>query len=271
MVLRCEVPAFPGGGIISAWQAVERRQRARADSCYLISQPDHAALAGALAAQFVSPHFPALDPLVVRAIAVHDSGWALFAAEADPSAPPLVDGAGKPLSFLDITPADFVRAWSASIDRAEEICPAGGVMVSTHFQCLCRHRLGAANDTAEDRSILQRFEERETTRIARLLPAAKVTAAQAAVLTEVLQFCDLLSLYLCCGATEEVEFPQNFASMENVRGRYEGGAFHLQPSPFQRDRVSDPNAQGISLGVRASRWDAAAGRTKVGEIGFLLW
>lgn len=268
MVLRCDIPA--SGGLTSAWNAVERRQRARADCRYLISQPDHAALAGALAAHIVSPHFPALDPLVIRAIAVHDSGWALFEPEANPAAPPLLDDHGKPLSFVDITPADFVRAWTASIERAEEVSPAGGVMVSTHFRRLCHHRLTAASDTAEDTAILQRFDQREAARMDRLLPAAKLTAAQVAMLVDVLQFCDLLSLYLCCGATEEVEFPQKLAPAP-LRARYEGGAFHLHPSPFQRCSSSDPNPQGVSLAVSASRWDASFGRGKAGEIGFVLW
>lgn len=274
MVLRCELTSMDDGAVIPAWQAVERRQRALAASYHLISQPNHAALAGALAARFVAPQFPALDPLLVMAIAEHDCGWALFDSEADPAVAPPVDERGKPLSFIDIVPADFVRAWTASIDRAEEICPAGGIMVSTHFRRLCRHRLNAAADHAADKAVLEQFDDREARRAARLLPAAKITPAQVAALTDTLQFCDLLSLYLCCGASEEVTFPQMIAGAgapQGVRGRYEGGALHLQPSPFQRDALSDPNSGGISVAVSATRWDASSRHTKVDALAFILW
>jgi hypothetical protein len=184
-----------------------------------------------------------------------------------------VDERGKPLSFIDIAPADFVRAWTASINRAEDICPAGGIMVSTHFRRLCRHRLNSAGDHADDKAVLQQFDDREAQRAARLLPIAKVTPAQVAALTDVLQFCDLLSLYLCCGATEEVVFPQSIAGSgapHGVRGRYEGGALHLQPSPFQSDTPSDPNCGGIRVAVSATRWDVSRGRTKVDALAFIL-
>jgi Protein of unknown function (DUF3891) len=114
--------------LISAWSAVERRQRAMSSEWWLISQPDHAALSAALAANFVSPEFPAIDPLLARAIEVHDAGWAMFAPETEVGDPAL-DARGKPISFIEIDPPDFLRAWTASIDRAEQVCPAGGYIV----------------------------------------------------------------------------------------------------------------------------------------------
>lgn len=246
MVLRCQVPASPG--VTTAWEVVERRQRAVAESYQLISQPDHAALAGALAAKFVSPDFPALDAGMVRAIAEHDIGWAIFEPEADPAAPPWVDASGKPVSFVELAPAEFVRAWRASIDHAEQIGAAGGIVVSAHFRRLCRHRLQAGGDSDADIAVLRRFDEDEAGRQHRLRPLASASEEELAALLEVLQFCDLLSLYLCCGAREEVEFPQNFAAGK-VRVWCEGEGVRLRPSPFQGKRASvEVNATGYERG-----------------------
>jgi hypothetical protein len=253
--------------VIPAWQAVERLQRAQAPAYRLVTQPDHALLAGALAALFVAPGFPALDPLVVRAIEVHDAGWSLLDPEADPSAPPALDDAGKPLSFIEVSPPDFLRAWGASIDTAEHVCAAGGIIVSAHFRRLSHHRLNAAKDSAEHVALLHQFDERETLRQQRLRPLTSVTDRDLASFLEALQFCDLLSLYLCCGAEEEVEFPQDFAA-GRVRLRHRDGRVELDPSPFQRG--ADASPQQVELSVPATRYDSSAGRSADSAMFFTL-
>lgn len=230
-----------------------------------MSQSDHAALAGALAASFVSPEFPRVDPLIVRAIEVHDSGWAMFAPEAGVEAAPRLDSRGKPLSFLEIAPPDFLRAWAGSIDRSEAVCPAGGYIVSRHFYALAEGRLAAAVDGAEDSARLRAFLQHETERQRRLPAQSGRSAAELADLLLVLQFCDLLSLYLCSGATDAVEFPQAFAP-GRVSIRRENYAYILQPSPFRSGNESDAM---ISLGVEARRYPATPPRTAT--LAFLLW
>jgi len=64
----------PGKGLshanpIPACGAVERQQKREAEDWWLVTQADHAVLAGDLAANISSPLFPELDPHVVRAIA----------------------------------------------------------------------------------------------------------------------------------------------------------------------------------------------------------
>ena len=231
----------------------------------MVSQSDHAALAGALAASFVSPEFPRVDPPIARAIEVHDSGWALFAPEARVEAAPRLDSRGKPLSFLEIEPPDFLRAWAASIDRSESVCPAGGYIVSRHFCALGEGRLASAIDAAEDSARLRWFLQREAERQRRLLAQSGRSAAQLEDLLLVLQFCDLLSLYLCSGATDAVEFPQSFAP-GRVGIRCENQAFILQPSPFRSGNETDAM---ISLGVEARRYPAEPPRTAT--LAFLLW
>jgi hypothetical protein len=268
MVLRPVVPSprpQPTEGGAPAWPAIERIQKQTAAEYWLVSQPDHAALAGALAANFVSPEFPCIDPLIARAIEVHDAGWAIFDSEARVAAVPAVDSRGKPVSFLEIDPADFLRAWSASIERAGSVCPAGGYIVSRHFCALGEGRLGSGIDGPENAARLRGFLATEANRQHRLLAQSGRPAGELEELLRVLQFCDLLSLYLCCGAAEAVEFPQPFAPGK-VRVRPEKESFFLDPSPF---RALGGSRAMLSLGVEARRYPSSAPKTTT--LAFLLW
>ncbi len=54
--------------------------------------------------------------------------------------------------------------------------------------------------------------------------------------TDVLQFCDLLSLYLCCGSEESVEFPQRIGPKgETIKLQVKDGVIVLTPSPLARE------------------------------------
>jgi hypothetical protein len=266
VVLHPLVPGapHPANDYQAVWAVIERAQRQLAEKYWLVTQPDHAALAGALAANLVAPGFPRVDPLIARAIEVHDAGWAIFEPEACLTAAPGVDGRGKPLSFLEIDPPQFLRAWTASIDRAESVCPAGGYIVSRHFCALGEGRLASAIDGPENSSRLHAFVADEAQRRRRLQPQAARSPAELEALLLVLQFCDLLSLYLCCGARDAVEFPQQFVSGK-VRIRRENQAFVLQPSPFR----GCGSAPEVSLGVEARRFPSATAATTT--LAFILW
>lgn len=268
MVLHPIGACAPAEGIQPAWSAVERRQRAMAAEWWLISQPDHAALSAALAANFVSPYFPSIDPVLAQAIEVHDAGWAVFAPETDVGVPPL-DARGKPLSFIEIDPPDFLLAWTASIERAERVCPVGGYIVSRHFSVLGRGRLDAGFDSPGNVARIKSFLEAESARQQRLSQQSGAAPERWDALLALLQFCDLLSLFLCCGATEAVEFPQEFGG-RRVRLFPRDGAFALEPSPFRRSEL--PAAPGgLSLGVHARRFPASEAAPKTTTLAFLLW
>jgi hypothetical protein len=227
----------PHSGIVSAWETVAEQQGARAPAYWLVSQPDHATLAGDLAANFSSPDFPVLDADVVRAIALHDTGWAEFDGS------PMRDRSGRPLSFLQVAPKDFVRAWKDSIEAAEQDSLIGGLMVSGHFRRLAGNWLKSGQGEAEDKNIVRSFLSAEDERERRLVRQQSRSRDEIEKLIDVLQFCDLLSLYLCCGARSAVSFPQRIADRNVVLQRH-GEACVLHPSPF---------GKGVSLGVPARR------------------
>jgi Protein of unknown function (DUF3891) len=210
---------------LSAWDAVERTQKEATDECWLIAQPDHAALAGDIAAHLLPELFPGLDQPVLQAIGLHDEGW----GPADTAA---LKGAKRPASFIAETPTSFVEAWTTSIDRCQQVAPIGGVIVSQHFARLADFRLSSRKDSADDTRLLLGFLTAEDQRRRALLPAC--SSYDPGFLTDVLQFCDVLSLYLCCGAQESVVFRQRFGGrgvrLERLRTGDQAAICRFSPS-----------------------------------------
>ena len=230
--------------LVPAWDAVARTQKQPDTTWWLIAQPDHADLAGDLAERIAWTHFPALDDELVEAIRLHDEGWAEF-----DMTPGTQDG--RPLSFLDFLPADFLKAWRASIARAEESSVIGGLLVSWHFRRLGEFRLRSAGDSPHDRSLVDEFLRQENEREKRLTAQQSRNGEQIASLVDALQFCDLLSLYLCSGSREAVEFPQSF-HRHTIRAKYENGLCRTSPTLF---------SDGVSLGVTARKCPSRNGST----------
>jgi hypothetical protein len=224
----------PASGIprsfIPAWDAVFRTQKASAASWLLVAQPDHAALAGELAQRIQSSDFPTLDDEVLRAISLHDEGWQSFDDQ------PMIHDR-RPLSFLDLGPSEFLEAWTKSTSTAEGVGPLAGILVSGHFLRLAHVHI----ETRGENPLVRKFVQDESARQNRLRSHQKHSLEELSVLVDVLQFCDLLSLYLCCGTREAVEFPQRFNN-HSVRLYREGEMCYLQPSIFDG---------GASLGVSA--------------------
>ncbi len=235
---------------VPAWEAVAAAQQQRASAWWLVAQPDHAALAGELAAQLDVPEFSRLEDDEVRAIALHDAGWAKYdgggaAGGGKGAVPqPLRDPSGRPLSFLHAPVPIFAEAWVASIRSAEEKAGViGGLMVSGHFRRLAEHRQASVADPPEDAARIREFVESESRHDAARLRRQSHSRQQVEQLVDLLQFCDLLSLYLCCGSRASVQFPQAIGPRPVVLRR-DGELCLLDPSPFREE---------ISLGVPARR------------------
>jgi hypothetical protein len=101
-------------------------------------------------------------------------------------------------------------------------------MVSRHFWRLAEHRLNGSQDSTPDRTRLEQFLDFEAARQKKLISKQDRTANELEALADVLQFCDLMSLYLCCGSREQVEFPEYFGV--KTRASHESEGLRLNPS-----------------------------------------
>jgi Protein of unknown function (DUF3891) len=172
----------------SAWAQVEAAQRQARLPCLLIPQPAHAVLAGEIAAQLTC--FGELPAEIIRAIQMHDTGWAASDAQQIQQLRSPNAGNARPVSFITISPREAEEAWTASIEAVGAFSPLGATVVSRHFTLLAQH------DPAQHR----RFLEAQKSRGFQITPDIEIWTAA-------LGFCDLLSLYLLCGWSREVEFP----------------------------------------------------------------
>jgi hypothetical protein len=244
MILRPQLSTPDSSGISSAWEAIARTQRAHSPNYLLIHQPDHARLAGELAEQFSIPGKPAITEAIVTGISLHDEGWLMFDSgaeklQATPAQYTLagtpVNGDGRPLSFSDIKAGDFLRAWCASIEAAEAVAPIAGLIVSGHFYRLGKFGASIGHYSGDD-GLVQQFIAGEERRRERLSKLESRSPEEIEYWTDVLQFCDLLSLYLCCGSQESVEFPQRIGEPnEAIVLRAKDGLNVLSPSPLERE------------------------------------
>ena len=78
--------------------------------------------------------------------------------------------------------------------------------MSRHFCRIAEPRAQSENDGKQ----VQQFLNRESQRQKKLLPKQTHDTKELELLTDLLQFCDLLSLYICCGTRERVIFPEYF-------------------------------------------------------------
>ncbi|HWF06402.1 MAG TPA: DUF3891 family protein [Candidatus Angelobacter sp.] len=225
MILRPLEPVAPTSSeFLPAWNVIERTQRQAYKNCWMITQPSHAALAGEFAASLTGAQVPKLDDAVLRAIALHDAGWGVPDAQAIMQSRAV--GQGNPKSFIDCGASEFVAAWEKSIEIAESAGAAGGYVVSRHFARIAEH--GLAKYPAADRQKVSRFLEHETARQKKLAATQDHSAADLEQLTEVLRFCDLLSLYVCSDARENAEFPEYFGV--KARLTVEAESYQLEPA-----------------------------------------
>jgi hypothetical protein len=241
------------GGPVPAWEAIERKQKAAAREWWLIAQPDHAALAGDLAAAISVPAVPKLEPEVLQAISLHDQGWSQFDARM-----PGPDAGGRPKSFFEVEPGNILLAWRGSIEAGERASPIGGILVSEHFCRIGRAQQSLKGVQSSD-EMMSTFLKREAERQERLVRQQPRLPDEIGVLVDVLQFCDLISLYLCCGCQELVEFPQKFGG-ETFVMRREGDLYCTAPALFGR---------GLSLAVGARKYPPTGHAERL-NIPFLL-
>ncbi len=263
MVLRPERPfERPKDVFVPAWEAIARVQKTLSTMYRLVRQPDHARLSGQIVERLAIAGAPPVDDDIVRGIGLHDEGWADFdsgrkrlnATPARYSATNIaLSDEGRPRSFLEIRAEDFLRAWCVSVETAEAAAPIAGLIVSGHFQRIGHFGVGTGTYSKDDSNRVREFIAEEENRYGRLLRQQRRSATEVEYWTDVLQFCDLLSLYLCCGSEESVEFPQRIGPKgQTIRLQVQEGANVLSPSPFTREVEFSLEAQTYPGGINES-------------------
>lgn len=247
MILRpIDPPPAAAPDFAPAWPVIQRVQQQKYTQCWLVTQPSHAALAAEMAEQCAFPDLPPLTPEMLRAIALHDYGWGLFDAQA-------IQGSRMrsvaPQSFINIPASQFLIAWQDSINMAQTVSPVGGYMVSRHFYRLALHAIGE-EDNGKDRKNLEIFAASEEQRQKKLASQDSHSVAQLEMLTDLLQFCDLLSLYICSGAQDNIVLPKYLGT--EVRVRQTAAGLQLEPSViasgarFTLAALRHPPLKGVS-------------------------
>lgn len=184
------------------------------DGWLLVTQPDHAALAGEMARHWCFSSLPGSpDPAFLTAVARHDSGWE--AADREPSFHP----DGSPVSFLEWPLASAVEIWRDSIREAGAVGELAGYVVRRHFQALAVMALGRALADS-DRAAVQEFVDECEQSPAR--PAWEH-------LVRLLQVCDLLSLQVLTGGGMRGDLLESIG----VRAEYRNNGLYLSPFPFR--------------------------------------
>lgn len=242
-----------------AWAVVARSQCVEAPQYLLISQPDHARLSGELATLFRSPILPQVTSTVAKAIAAHDNGWSKqFAFERDLQGnPPRTPETGRPQHFMAVRVDESLAAWTGSIKSAGEDSRLGEYLVSAHFSRIGRARIQAELDTPEDLRKLNTFVASEEDWQSKHEAETCLEKGSLLEYVDLLQFCDLLSLYLCVGSTQAVEFPQQFRG-ERISVRYDDGVYYTSPGLF------GDTPQRFYLPVRIYPSAAGEGHTRIG-------
>jgi hypothetical protein len=188
-------------GARSFWPVFLETQRNIDPPYGIVLQPEHARLSGDLARHLREEVFGPIPDEVLNAIAQHDAGW----QEADQEQ---LDAIGRePVKPFPLLPRKMsIPCWEESIRRAEAVSPLTGVIVSRHFCAL-----GIQDE------VYGPFLEKENPRREHIERTLGIGFSDLDRWTDAIGFCDVLSLYLCSGTRQPVEFPLAHPALPGAR------------------------------------------------------
>jgi len=241
-------------------------RRQQGDDWLLITQHDHALLAGELAEHFGNDRFAPPDPMesVLKGVRLHDSGWPLHDDDE-----PTLNNRGEPLDVFEVTRAIALKVWQASADRAAAQDPYAGLLTSLHVLSLSVFATSETEfehekfdmDDAQTKFAVTKFQHREIERQEMLRKKLGLRTDRPAThgLTRdvgqkpedkltfnirMLQAMDLISLAACCtkppaGQTQDVYMKPGGEKVKLSLER-RGGDVHVEPWPFDTDEIALP-------------------------------
>lgn len=206
----------------------------------LISQVDHARLAGEIAAAWGNNETPPLPcpEWLVTAVRCHDDGWREW--EGSPRIDP---ASGRPRDFLEMLMVEATAIWSWSIAACARV-PMGSLWVSRHFQHLARLALNSRSDR-DDIAALERFlaNQRDVEHEGRSTAAGlSLTDEDYEQLADrgfrYVQMFDHMSLWLCCALrSKPQEFAVPFSADIRLVPTDDGSTIIIEPWPLRVDEL----------------------------------
>lgn len=105
----------------------------------VVMQPDHGTHSGAIAAAWGNERTPEpeLSDAAHLAATHHDDGWATWERR-----PGIDHSTGVPVQFVSLTPVEHVPLYRYGIERAAQLDPMAGLLVSMHGAGLYNDRYG---------------------------------------------------------------------------------------------------------------------------------
>jgi len=238
-------------------------RRTLRDRFFLITQDDHAHLAGVLARRWGNTRFSRPEPAesTFLGATLHDCGWPLH------DLAPTLNQRGLPLDVFETPREIALRVWTASAQGAAQRDAYAGLLVSLHVLSLSAYAMTATEISQEkfhsaspmDRFEINKFQHQEVERQEAMRhrlglrtdrPLKMGLADDSADEGErrlrfnfrLLQAMDLISLALCCtqppaGQTQEVLDRPGGQSMRLGMRRVEDNAVRVEPWPFDRPTI----------------------------------
>ena len=190
---------------------------------HVVLQPEHAELSEEVARAWADRG--QRHDSVVLAARRHDDGWATWERS------PLVDGDGKPVSFLDVHVPAHLAFYRAGIAAITDEDPYAGLLVSMHGAGIYRQRYGADPSLAlsrvpEAQALVDAFVAEQEAAYQRRMAKAGVDDALRLEDYHRLQWFDRFSLAFCLRAWDE------------PGEEFDVGSFHFEPVGPWRTRVT---------------------------------
>ena len=190
----------------------------------VVLQPEHAELSEEVARAWADQG-PRHESVVLAARR-HDDGWATWERS------PLVDGEGKPVSFLDVHVPAHLAFYRSGIQSVTDEDPYAGLLVSMHGAGIYRQRYGTdpalrLTRAPEVQELVDAFVREQESSYAERERASGVDEATRRADYERLQWYDRFSLAFCLRGWDE------------PGDAYELGEYRFEPLAPWRARV-DP-------------------------------
>jgi hypothetical protein len=197
----------------------------------IVLQLVHSQLAGHLAQALQTEAFGRIPIDVVEAARQHDFGW----TESDTDQLRHLEER-RPQPFSLVPDEVEISSWQRSLRRAEDAAPLINILISRHFCFL-----------SKDNPPHQEFLQQETRRRERIENSLGFSVEDLNRWTAAVGFCDLLSLYLGCGSTEDAEFPLSHPADPAAAHAPKVALSWKDGSPRFSPPVLEPNTFGIEV------------------------